>query len=174
MTESWLKPEICKTRTHLDGYEQFRNDWTLEDSRKSKGGGILVYVDRKWSTNNRIIYNYTDEDCEILSVKSRPHWLPRDFTSIISISCYARFTGTSCNKSTTDCTVKQISSHVKKMELEHPDSCILVMGDFNQLPIKLNGYYQTVTKPTRGKKTLDKCFIRIKKLIQILPPACTT
>ena len=31
VTESWLKPEICNTRTHLKGYDQFRNDRTLEN-----------------------------------------------------------------------------------------------------------------------------------------------
>ena len=65
-------------------------------------------------------------------------------------------------KSAAESTIKQISSHVKKMELEHNDSCILVTGDFHQLPSKLNGYYQTVVKPTRENKTLDKCFIWAK------------
>jgi len=37
------------------------------------------------------------------------------------------------------------------------------MGDFNKLTIKLNNlYYQMVTKHTRGNKTLDKCYARIK------------
>ena len=116
-----------------------------------------MYVDRKRSTNNQVIYNNTDEDCDILTVKSRPHWLPREFTSTISVSCSAQFTGTSRKKSAADGTIKQISSHNKKMELEHPNSCILVMGDFNQLPIKLTGYYRT-----GGNKTLDKCFTWIK------------
>jgi hypothetical protein len=36
------------------------------------------------------------------------------------------------------------------------------MGDFNQLPFKLDGYYQTVKTPTRNNRVIDKCHIRIK------------
>ena len=162
ITESWLKPEITKSKTELEGYDQFRNDRDAEASGKSQGGGILVYIDRKWATNNQVLFNHTDKHCEILTVKSRPHWLPREFTSIISISCYTPFTGQSRLKQDATNTAKFISSHVQQMETKYPNSCILVMGDFNQLPLRLSGYYQTVTKPTRGLKTLDKCYTRIK------------
>ena len=134
----------------------------FRSSGKSQGGGILVYIDRKWSTNNQIIHNHTDKDCEILTVKSRPHWLPREFTSIISVSCYAPFTGQSQLKQNATNTAKTITSHVNQLEKKYPHSCILVMGDFNQLPFRLSGYYQAVTKPTRGTKTRDKCYTRIK------------
>ena len=48
------------------------------------------------------------------------------------------------------------------METKYPDACILLMGDFDQLPIKLNNYYQIINKPTRNNKLLDKCFTRVK------------
>ena len=92
-TESWLTPDISKSRTNLYGYEQFRNDRLPEDSGKTIGGGILMYIDKRWSTNNQTIYNHMDNHCEIMIIKSRPQWLPREFSSIISISCYTPFTG---------------------------------------------------------------------------------
>ena len=48
------------------------------------------------------------------------------------------------------------------MELKYPDACFIIMGDFNQLPLKLNSYYQIVKKPTRNNKVLDKCFTKVK------------
>ena len=162
ITESWLTPDISTDRTQLDGYNQFRNDRLPADSGKATGGGILTYIDKSWSTNNQLIHNHTDNHCEIMTVKSRPHWLPREFSSIISICCYTPFTGESRLKSATTSTVYTISSHVTQMERKYPDACIQVMGDFNQLPLKLNNYYQVIKKPTRNNRILDKCFTRVK------------
>ena len=162
ITESWLNPNIAKSRTELDGYEQFRNDRLPADSGKAVGGGILMYIDKCWSTNNQKIYSHTDNHCEIMTIKSRPHWLPREFSSVISISCYTPFTGGSRRKDTAKSTVNTISSHLSEMETKYPDACILLMGDFNQLPIKLNNYYQVVNKPTRNNRVLDKCYTRVK------------
>ena len=36
------------------------------------------------------------------------------------------------------------------------------MGDFNQLPFRLDGYYQVVKTPTRNNRILDKCYLRVK------------
>ena len=84
ITESWLTPDISHSPTELDGYEQFRNDRIPETTGKSCSGVVLVYIDNKWSTNNEIIFNHADPHCEILTIKSVPHWLPREFSSIIS------------------------------------------------------------------------------------------
>lgn len=161
ITESWLNIDITNDCTELDGYDQFRDDRTLEESGKTQEGGILVYIDRNWSTNNQILQNYTNKNCELPTVKSCPHWIPRECTSIISVSCYAPFTRKSRLKQDAKKTLL-IASHVNQLESKYPDSCILVIGDFNQLKFRLNGYYQTVTKPTGGTETLDKCYTRIK------------
>ena len=86
-----------------------------------------------------IIFNYTDPNCEIWAIESRPYWLP-EFSSIISVSCYAPCTGNFILKGNAKNTAGAILSHVKELEKEHPDSCIIVMGDFNQLPFKLDRY----------------------------------
>mgnify|MGYP001790924634 FL=1 len=166
ITESWLNPDISTSRTELEGYEQFRNDRQPTASGKACGGGILVYVDNKWSTNNNVIFNHTDNHCEILTIKSRPHWLPREFSSILSVSCYTPFTGNSRLKHNATATAKTIATHVKELEKKHPNSCIMVMGDFNQLPFRLDGYYQVVKTPTRNKRILDKCYLRVKDVFK--------
>ena len=42
ITESWLNPDISTSRTELQGYEQFKNDWQPTSSGKACGEGILV------------------------------------------------------------------------------------------------------------------------------------
>ena len=121
-----------------------------------------MYIDKCWSTHNTILRNHTDCNLEMMTIKSRPHWLPREFSSIILISCYAPFTGNSRHKAATTSTINTIKSHITQMELKYPDACFIIMGDFNQLPLKLNSYQQIVKKPTRNNKVLDKCFTKVK------------
>ena len=146
----------------LYGYEQFRNERLPEDSGKTIGGGISIYIYKRWSTNDHIIYNHTDNHCEIMTIKCRPHWLPRKFSSIISISCYTHFTGKLRLRDATAATINTISSCVKEVDTKYPDACILLMGDFNQLPIKLPIYTQLIKKCTRNTKILNKCFTRVR------------
>ena len=146
ITESWLTPNINRFLTELSGYDQFKINRLPEDSGKNIGGGIPVYIDKKWATNNRIIFNHTDNNCENMTIKSRPLWLPPDFSSVITKSCYTPFTGQSRLKDSQNATLNTIVAHVKDIETTHPHACIMIMGDFNQLPIKLNDYYQIVKK----------------------------
>ena len=113
----------------------------------------MLYIEQKWSSNNQVIHKHTDEHLEILSVKSRPHWLPREFTSTITVTCSAPFTKNSRTKSAVNKTVNNIKSHINQLESKYPDACIIIMGDFNQLPFQLQNYYQIVRKPTRGRNT---------------------
>jgi hypothetical protein len=49
------------------------------------------------------------------------------------------------------------------MEHKFPNSAIMMLGDFNQQPLKLpNHYCQVVTKPTRKDRIIDKCYINIQ------------
>ena len=38
----------------------------------------------------------------------------------------------------------------------------MVMGDFNQHPFRLEGYYGVVKTPIRNNRILDKCYLRLK------------
>ena len=102
--------------------------------------------------------------CKILKIKSRPHWLPLSSprSSLCHVMLGHSFTGVSRLKYIVKTTPKTIAPHVKELERTYPHLCIMVMGDFNQLPLKLNSCYQVVETPTFKNTTLDKVFIRIK------------
>ena len=163
ISESWLTPDVPHQRTQLNGYEQFRHGRSLQDSRNQSGGGLLLYIEQKWSSSNQVIHKHTDGHLQILSVKSRPQWLPREISSIITVTCYAHFTMNSSIKSAANKTVNNIKSHVNRLENKYPDAYHdLIMGYVNQLPFHFQNYYQIVCKPTRGRNTLDNCYINVK------------
>ena len=51
ITESWLTPDAPHQLTQLNSYEQFRHDRSSQDSGKQSGGGLLLYIEQKWSSN---------------------------------------------------------------------------------------------------------------------------
>ena len=162
ITESWLTDKVPNTSTHLDGYMQFRNDRSCHETGKTKGGGILVYINESWSTNNQEVFKHSSRDLEILTIKSRPFWLPRELQSIIMVSVYCPQTGKSQLASSSNTTIHSITEHLADMEAKHQSSAIILMGDFNNLKLKLPNYQQVVSKPTRGCNILDKCYVNIR------------
>lgn len=121
ITESWLTPNIPPSQTALDGYAQFRNDRSAVETGKSKGGGLLVYVDEGWSKNNETLSVHTDSSLELLTLKCRPKWLPREFQSIIVIACYCPYTGSARLVKTARETSKTILNHISDMEHKFPE-----------------------------------------------------
>lgn len=163
ITETWLSDKISHSQTALDGYAQFRNDRNVALTGKTIGGGLLVYIDETWSKNNEIIFDHAENSLEMLTIKCRPKWLPREFQSVIIISCYCPFTGNAKLASVARETGNTIISHVSKIEDDYPNSAIMLMGDFNQQPLYMPSHYrQIVTKPTRNNKIIDKCYINVK------------
>ena len=79
-----------------------------------------MYIRKSWSTRNQTIYNHTDNHCEIMAIKSRPHWLPHEFSSTVSISCYTPFAGNS--RLATTSTINTIAPHLKAMETKYPNA----------------------------------------------------
>jgi hypothetical protein len=160
ITESWLTPDISQYQTELSGYTQCRTDGT--NTNNESGGGIICYIENNWSKQNDVIYSHSCSDCDIMTIKSTPRWSPREFSSVITISCYTPFTRDSRLKSVSAETIKTITDHVAEIEQKYTDAAILIMGDFNQLPIKFNNYHQIVTKPTRKANIIDKCFVKVE------------
>ena len=166
VTETWLQPHISTTQTELAGYTQFRKDRDLTSSGKECGGGILLYVDEKWATNWKVINSYCDHSLEMLTVKINPHWKPRGLNGFAVISCYAPFTGESSKQSISKSTIETIVRQINEVERQLPGYAVIIMGDFNGLPIKLPEYQQVVTKATRHSKILDKCFTNVRHAYQ--------
>ena len=111
----------------------------------TKCGGILVYISDRWSANNKVIHHKSTPHLEIMTIKSRPFWLPREIQNIITVACYCPQTDLSNIAANTKSTKNYIYQHIQELEVRYPNAAILVMGDFNTLPLTLTKYPQVTT-----------------------------
>lgn len=93
-------------------------------------------------------------DLEFVTLRYRPFYLPREFTIVFVTAVYIP---PSANASVA---VDILQSSVNKLLSTHPDGIFIVAGDFNHdnLRTVLPKFYQHVTCPTRGDKTLFTMF----------------
>ena len=103
---------------------------------KQEDGGIEIYINDRWLSNNVITTTICDHDIELLSIKFRPFWLSRELECVLIV-------GVHCPPSSNDKnTIDIITAHIDQLERKHPNAAILVLGNFNHFVMKL--------KPTRG------------------------
>lgn len=74
-TESWLKEEMSDP--NLPGYTLIRADRDTTRSQKSIGGGLCVFLDKRWATQYTVRERVCTHDYEILVVSFRAFYLPR-------------------------------------------------------------------------------------------------
>ena len=56
----------------------------LSVAEKDSGGGLSIYIDNNWPSNNQVIQSHDDSNCELLTIKitftldaQRNQWLQR-------------------------------------------------------------------------------------------------
>ncbi|KAI3352795.1 hypothetical protein L3Q82_019369, partial [Scortum barcoo] len=59
-------------------------------SGKSKGGGLIMYVNNRWCNPGHISVKTVSccPDLELLAVSLRPYYLPREFSHVITVCVY--------------------------------------------------------------------------------------
>ena len=160
LTETWLTPEVPDHAIRpADNFSVHRKDRT-DDSGKSRGGGVAFMVNNYWCDPDNVkeLSNHCSADLEYISIKCRPFFLPREFTSVILIGVYIP---PQANKGLA---LSELHDEVNKLQTANVDAAIVVAGDFNRANLKkvLPNFYQHVTCPTRGENTLDHCYSQFK------------
>ena len=147
ITETWFKGYVPTESVSIPGFNCERRD--RSDRR---GGGVACFIkdtmlyDRLLDLNNDLH--------EVLWVKLRPHKLPRKFSCIV-VGCVYH------PPEADDASMQEyLINCVDNIFRKHPDSGIVLMGDFNRLRdnfLKTHyGFKQIVTCATRGVALLDK------------------
>ena len=77
-TETWLNENIPDSAVELPNFSTVRSDRTIE-SGKSRGGGLCLYVNKRWSTNWSVKHSLCAPDIELIAVGLRPFYLPTEF-----------------------------------------------------------------------------------------------
>jgi hypothetical protein len=82
-------------------------------------------------------------------ISCRPHYLPREFSSILFIAVYLPPQTDAGTKTA----LNELYKAISKQENAHPEVALLVAGGFNAGKLKsvLPNFYQHVTCATRGK-----------------------
>ena len=157
MTETWLNSGITNENIAIDGFDIARLDRSFEQTKKRRGGGICIYVNKRWCTNFTVKHSICNEDVEMLCVSFRPFYLPREFNQVHVFLVYI---APDANENQS---ARYIQDIVGEMEAQSPDSPKIILGDFNHchLEISMPNYCQVVDKPTRGENILDRCYCSI-------------
>ncbi len=86
-SDTWLKPSHPDFILQPPGFTIFRQDRDPVIT-KGKGGGVCFQFNNKWCTNVRIISSGCNPDVEYLTIKRKPFYLPREFSSVTLTSVY--------------------------------------------------------------------------------------
>ena len=96
------------------------------------------------------VSRFCSPEVEYLMISCRPHYLPREYSSIFFVAVYLppqtdAGTKTALNK---------LYTAISKQENDHPEAVLIVAGDFNagKLISVLPNFYQHFKCATRGKK----------------------
>ncbi|GAA6087292.1 uncharacterized protein LOC120494988 [Tachysurus ichikawai] len=86
-TETWLREDVPDTLFALEGFSLVRADRN-DNSGKTKGGGICVYINQKWCSQFSARERVCISDIELLCLSLRPFYLPREFGNILLYTVY--------------------------------------------------------------------------------------
>ena len=159
LTESWLKDHDLQSNLEIEGFgEPIRLDRDSTVTGKSLGGGLCLYVNKKWCNTIIIRGTLCNPDIELLSVSLRPFYLPREFPQIFITLVYIH------PKANVVLATQAMVRTVQRLQRISPDAPNVVMGDFNQCRTGKSfcNFYQYVTCSTRLTKCLDLCYGTVK------------
>ena len=116
--------------------------------------GVCFMVNKRWCIDSKLTSTLCSRDLETITVDCRPFYSPREFASIVLMGVYIPPDASATSA------MKLLAARVTATESAHPDSVVIVLGDFNHTNLKkfLPRYKQHVDCATRNDKTLDHCY----------------
>lgn len=87
-TETWLNNNIMDSAMQLQGLTMHRADRVASLTGKERGGGLAVYVNNLWCQDSVTVSVHCSPHIELLTVKCRPFYLPRELTAVIITAVY--------------------------------------------------------------------------------------
>ena len=105
-----------------------------------------------------VLRRFCSPEVEILAIKCRPHYLPREFTSVVIVAVY--IPPQACTKTALTVLHDALNSY----QASDPMAALAVAGDFNKANLKkvMPNLYQHIDCATRGSRTLDHCYTPFK------------
>lgn len=167
LTETWLDGTTPDSEVSLDHFTILQADRTRK-SGKNKGGGVCIFVNKRWCVNIKKHLSICTPDVELLTLSLRRYYLPREFPCVV-ISCV--YIPPSAN---TRIAADLLAEDASSMMAKYPDAPLFILGDFNncKLGSVMPSLHQYVNIHTRRHNTLDLCYGNISDAFtaQAQPP----
>ncbi|KAI4889071.1 hypothetical protein NFI96_016104, partial [Prochilodus magdalenae] len=95
---------------------------------------------------------------DLLVVKCRPFYLPREFSTVFILAVYIP------PRANSAAALGLLHDAISKQETAHPDAVFTVTGDFNHCSLRtvLPKYHQHVSFPTRENNILDQVYSNVR------------
>ncbi|KAK2912264.1 hypothetical protein Q8A73_006377 [Channa argus] len=156
-TETWLSDRVPEAAIQLDGLNVFRADRNAALCGKTRGGGVCVYINTEWCKNSVLVSRFCSSLVEFVTVRCRPFYLPREFTTVFIVGVYIP---PSANAKEALC---ELYGAISDLQNAHPDGMFSIAGDFNHANLRtvLPKLHQHVDFATRGGNTLDLVYTNI-------------
>ena len=105
-------------------------------------------INNSWCNHNNIqeLKSFSSPDLEFLTIKCRPYYLQREFSSVIITAVYIP------PEADTMTALKELHWTLCKLETTYPEAAFIVAGDFNKakLRTRLPKFYQHIECTTHG------------------------
>ncbi|KAI5101429.1 gastrula zinc finger protein XlCGF28.1-like [Silurus meridionalis] len=156
-TETWLSDRVPDAAIQLDALTVFRADRNTALCGKTRGGGVCVYINTEWCKSSVLVSCYCSSLVEFVTVRCRPFYLPREFTTVYIVGVYIP---PSANAKEA---LSELYGAISDLQNAHPDGLFIIAGDFNHANLKtvLPKLHQHVDFATRGANTLDLVYTNI-------------
>ncbi|KAI3376464.1 hypothetical protein L3Q82_016931, partial [Scortum barcoo] len=158
---------IPDANVELPDFSTVRADRDTKACGKRKGGGLALYVNKRWCNPGHVNIKISTccRDIELLAVSLCPYYLPREFSHAIVVVVYIP------PRADAEAACDVIHSAVAKLQTQHPEALVLISGDFNHATLDntLAAFHQYVDCNTRGKRTLDLMYANVKDAYRATP-----
>lgn len=118
-TETWLKEHVSQDVMEIDGFgAPFRLDRDPTVTGKSLGGGLCLYINKRWCSTVIIRESLCTPDIELLAVSLRPFYLSREFPKLFVTVVYIH------PRANADIATQTMSKTVQSFQARAPDAPI--------------------------------------------------
>ncbi|KAK3508999.1 hypothetical protein QTP70_015950 [Hemibagrus guttatus] len=97
---------------------------------KTRRGGLCVYINAEWFKNSVLVSSWCSPLVEFVTVRCRPFYLPREFTTIFIVGVYIP---PSANAKEALC---ELYGAISELQNAHPDGLFIIARDFNHTNLK--------------------------------------
>ena len=113
------------------------------------------------------VSRFGSHEVEYLMISCRPHYLPREYSSVFFIDVYIPPQTDAGTKTA----LNELYIAISKQENTHPEEALLVAGDFNAGKLKsvLSNFFQHVKCATRAERNSGPPLLHTQRCIQSSP-----